>query len=118
MSLFGVDKEQDARLDALESHIRAMSEAIHENQLDSIKLRLALIRMESLLGDKVDTSDVDPALTALNDELGVAREEYDRMSAAAAESWSALQADVSSAVTTLRASVEEAAERIEQQIGK
>ena len=118
MGIFGTDKEQDARLDALESHIRAISEAIHQNQLDVIKLRLALVRMESLLGDKMNTGDVDPAISALNEQLGVAREEYDRMAASAADSWATLHAGATDAVSSLRAAVEEAAERVEQELPK
>lgn len=32
MGLFGNDKEQDARIDALESHVRAISEAIQQTE--------------------------------------------------------------------------------------
>ncbi len=116
MGLFGNDKEQDARIDALESHIRAISEAIQQNQLDGIKLRISLIRMEQLLGDKVSSADVDPGIVALNEELGVARVEYEKMSAAAADSWATLHAGAADALATLRNSVEEAAARVEQEI--
>lgn len=116
MGLFGNDKEQDARIDALEAHVRAISEAIQENQLDVIKLGIALIRMESIVSEKVDASDVDPAITALNEQLGVAREEYTRMAAAAADSWSTLHAGANDAVSSLRSSVEEARARIEQEM--
>ncbi len=116
MQLFGHDKDQDTRIDALESHIRAISEAIQQNQLDVIKLRIALIRMESLLGDKVDSADVDPAVATLNEQLGFARDEYDRMASAAADSWATLHAGATDAVASLRSSVEEAAARIEQEL--
>lgn len=118
MGIFGNDKEQDARIETLESHVRAISEAIQQNQLDVIKLRIALIRMESLLGDKIDSGDVDPAIASLNEQLGVARNEYDRMAAAAADSWASLHAGATDAVASLRASVEEAAARVEQEIQK
>lgn len=116
MGIFGNDKEQDTRLDALESHVRAISEAIQQNQLDVIKLRLSLVRMESLLGDKVDRGAVDPAISALNEQLGAAREEYDRMAAAATDSWATLHAGASDAVSSLRSAVEEAALRVEQEL--
>ena len=115
MGIFGNDREQDARLDALESHLRAISEAIHQNQLDVINLRLALIKMESVVGDKVDTGEIDPVISALNEQLGVAREEYDRMAAAASDSWDSLHQGATDAVTALRTAVEEAAERVEQE---
>lgn len=114
MGLFGNDKEQDARIDALENHVRTISETIQENQLDLIKLRIALIRVEKQLGEKVSSADIDPAIVELNKQLGVARDEYDRMSTAAMESWATLHEGTSDALSTLRKSVETAAEQIEQ----
>ena len=114
MGIFGNDKEQDARLDAIEAHIRAISEAIQQTQLDVMRVNIALIRTESALGDKVSAADVDPAISALNEQLGVARAEYERMSAAAEESWSALHDGAAAAMATLRSSVEEARARIEE----
>ena len=116
MGLFGNDKEQDARLDAVESHLRAISEAVQQNQLDVMNLRISLIRMEQILGEKVSSEDVDPAIAALNEQLGVARDEYEKMAAAAADSWAALHAGASDALNTLRDSVEEAAARIEKEL--
>ena len=116
MGLFGNDTEQDARLDALEAHIRAISEAVQQTQLDVMRVNIALIRMESAVGDKVSSADVDPAIGALNDQLGVAREEYERMAAAASESWAALHDGAAAAMSTLRSSVEEARSRIEEEM--
>lgn len=116
MGLFGIDKEQDARIDALESHVRAISEAIQQTQLDVMKSNIALIRMEAILGDKVSTGDVDPALVALNEELGVARQDYERMSEAAADTWAKLHAGAAESLATLRNSVEEAAARVKQEL--
>ena len=115
MGIFGNDKEQDARIDALESHVRAISEAIQQTQLDVMKVNISLIRTERLLGDKIATADVDPGIVALNEQLGVAREEYEKMSAAAEESWTTLHAGASEALATLRSSVEEAAARVQQE---
>ncbi|MDJ0905435.1 MAG: hypothetical protein QNI96_05405 [Woeseiaceae bacterium] len=116
MGLFSNDKEQDARLDALEAHVRAISEAIQQTQLDVVNTNIKLIRVESALGDKLDTDAVDPAIGALNEQLGTARAEYDRMAAAASESWATLHAGATDAVASLRQSVEEAAARIEQEL--
>lgn len=116
MPLFTTDKEQDARLDALESHVRAMSEAVQETQLDVMKVNISLITMESMLGDKVSTEDIDPAIATLNEELGAARDEYEKVSAAAEESWSTLHAGATDALATLRNSVEQAANRVEQEL--
>ncbi len=116
MGLFGNDKEQDARLNALESHVRAISEAIQQTQLDVMKVNISLIRTERLLGDKVSSADVDPGIVALNEQLGVAREEYEKMSAAAEESWATLHAGASEALATLRSSVEDAAARVQREV--
>ena len=115
MGLFGNDKEQDARIDALESHVRAISEAIQQTQLDVMKVNISLIRMESSLGEKVASADVDQGIVALNEQLGVAREEYEKVSAAAEESWATLHAGASDALATLRSSVEEATDRVQQE---
>jgi hypothetical protein len=116
MGIFGNDKEQDARIDALESHVRAISEAIQQTQLDVMKVNISLIRTESMLGDKVSSADVDPGIVALNEQLGVAREEYEKMSAAAEDKWTTLHAGASDALATLRSSVEEAAARAQQEM--
>lgn len=116
MALFETDKEQDARLDALEAHLRAISEGLQQNQLDVIKLGIALIRIDAMVAEKVDASDVDPTIAALNEQLGAARAEYERMEAAAKDSWSTLHDGAAEAVSTLRNSVEEAQARIEQEI--
>ena len=115
MGIFGNDKEQDARIDSLESHVRAISEAIQQTQLDVMKVNISLIRTEQLLGDKVSSADVDPGIVALNQQLGVAREEYEKMSAAAEDSWTTLHAGATEALATLRSSVEDAAARVQQE---
>jgi hypothetical protein len=116
MPLFTTDKEQDARLDALENHVRAISEAIQQTQLDVMKVNISLIRTEQLLGDKVSSAEVDPGIVALNEQLGVARDEYEKVSAAAEESWATLHAGAADSLATLRSSVEEAAANAQQKL--
>jgi len=116
MGIFGNDKEQDTRIDALESHVRAISESIQQTQLDVMKVNISLIRTERLLGDKVSSADVDPGMVALNEQFGVARDEYEKMSAAAEDSWATLHAGASDALATLRSSVEDAAARVHQEL--
>ena len=67
------------------------------------------------MGDKVSSADVDPGMVALNEQFGVARDEYAKVSAAAEESWATLHAGASDALATLRTSVEEAGARAKQQ---
>ncbi len=115
MGLFGNDKEQDARIDALESHVRAISEAIQQNQLDVASVWLNLIILEAKVADKISTSDVDPSFITLNEQVAAAREDIGRVSAAASDSWSTLHAGATDALSTLRQSVEDASERIERE---
>ena len=123
MGIFGTDREQDARLDALETHIRALSETVNQNQLDVINLRIAQVAieqrvgaMEQSIGEKVDTGEIDPVIAALNEQLSAARDEYERMEAAATDSWASLHAGASDAAATLRAAVEETAARVEKKL--
>ena len=112
MPLFTTDKEQDARLDAVENHLRAMSEAVQQTQLDVMTVNISLIRLESNLGKKVSTEDVDASILSLNEQLGIAREEYEKTAAAAEESWATLHDGAASALSTLRSSVQQASDRI------
>jgi len=116
MGLFGNDKEQDARIDALEAHVRAMTEAVQMNQLDVAALHILMLGVQAQVDEKLSKDAVDPSIVALNEQLAVARQEYDKMSTAAADSWSTLHAGATEAVSTLRSSVEEAADRIEKEL--
>ena len=109
MGLFGNDEQQDQRLDALESHVRALTETVQNNQLDTSGIQIQLIKLEAQIGGKLSEGDIDPAIIELGEQLGVARRQLGEASAAAAESWSTLQAGVSEAAATLRAGIQSAA---------
>ena len=120
MGLFGDDKRQDERLDALERHIRALTETVQRNQLDIAACRIGILSIQpeieaaaeaiqSRLDEKVSTDDVDPVLQELNKELGEARGRLEESSQAAAATWSTLQGGLRDAFETLRTSVNEAA---------
>ncbi len=111
MGLFGNDEQQDQRLDALESHVRALTETVQNNQLDTSEIRIQLIKLETQIGGKLSEGDIDPAIIELGDQLGAARRQLGEASAAAADSWSTLQAGVSEAAATLRAGIQSAAEQ-------
>jgi hypothetical protein len=108
MGLFGNDSEQDKRLDALEEHIRQLTESVQRNQLDTVGLRLAVMDLQAQSDEKVALGDVDPAMNTLNDKLGKARVQLEEASKAASETWSTVQADFNSAVEELRAGVDTA----------
>ena len=121
MGLFGDDKKQDERLDALEQHIRVLTETVQQNQLDIAACRIGILAVQAeidtaaeaiqkRLDEKVSTKDVDPVLQQLNAELGQARAQYEESSEAAEETWTTLQGGLREAFDTLRNSVEDAAE--------
>ncbi len=119
MGLFGDDKRQDDRLDALESHVRIVTEAVRENQIDIATSQIALLEMQAWMGQlqtqigkKVSVEDVDPLMADLNERLGLAREQLRKASAAANESWGTLQSGMQESFETLRSSVREASETL------
>lgn len=114
MGLFGDDKRQDEQIAALEEHIRILTETVQANQVDLIEGRIALLALQAQINEKVSAADVDPTIVQLNEELTTARDQLDEATAAASESWATLQQGVHDAFETLRTSVRQAAERIQQ----
>ena len=112
MGIFGDDKLQDQRIDALERHVRALTETVQASQVDLAAGWIAILALQAQIDDKVSSSDVDPAMSDLNEKLAAARKQLEESSAAASESWATLQGGVRDAFETLRASVNQSAERI------
>ena len=117
MGLFGDDSRQNERLDALELHIRALTEAVLQNQLDVAEIRIEMMsteaQIEALQGQlegKVSAGEVDPVFSELNQELSTARQELEASSQAAEETWATLQDGLFESFETLRKSVSKAAE--------
>ncbi len=109
MGLFGNDEQQDQRLDAMESHIRDLTETVQKNQLEMSEIQIQLLKLEAQVDGKVSEEDVDSVIIGLNEQLGVARRQFGEASSAAADSWSTLQAGVTDAFDTLRAGIQNAA---------
>ena len=112
MGIFSHFKEQEERLDALEDHVRLLTEAVQQNQIDLATGLLGLLSLQAQVDGKVSTSDVDPVIKEINEKLGVAREQYQHASASASESWAKLQVGVQDSLTKLRASAESARARL------
>jgi len=121
MGLFGDDKRQDERLDALEQHIRILTETVQQNQLDIAASRIGILAIqaeietaakviEDRLDEKVSSGEVDPVLQELNAELGKARVRLEESSEAAVETWGTLQGGVRDSFDALRTSLEDAAD--------
>ena len=112
MGIFGDDKLQDQRIAALERHVRGLTETVQSNQVDLAAGWIAILALQAQVDEKVSSSDVDPTIGELNQQLAAARKQLEKSSAAATESWATLQGGVREAFETLRSSVNQAAERI------
>ena len=112
MGIFGDDKLQDARLDALEEHIRILTETVQNNQTDLAACGIAILALQAQVDEKVSSSDVDPTIVELNEKLAKARVKLERISATAAEDWAEVQKEARSAFESLRASVNSAKDKI------
>jgi len=116
MGLFGNDKEQDARIEAIEYHVRLISDALQQGQLDLAALTVKVMGLQAQVGDKLSASDIDPGVVTLHGQLAEARVELDKASTAAAESWSTLHAGANEALKALRQSVSAAATELEEKL--
>ncbi len=114
MGIFGDDKLQDERIAALEGHVRELTQTVQANQTDLAEARIAILKLQAEVDEKVSATDVDPAIVDLNEELGKAREELERSKGAASESWANLQGNVNNAFDSLRTSVKEAYDKVKK----
>ena len=112
MGIFGDDELQDQRIAALENHVRALTQTVQANQADIAASWIAILKVQAHVDEKVSAADVDPTLTELNQQLGEARKQLEKSSAAASESWATLQGGVRDSFETLRSSVHRASERL------
>jgi hypothetical protein len=111
MGIFGDDKLQDERIEALERHVRTLTETVQANQADLAEGRIAILKLQARIDEKVSVSDIDPTIVKLNEDLAKARKELDEASAAASETWASLQKGVRSAFETLREGVHKATDQ-------
>ena len=114
MGIFGDDKLQDERISALESHVRMLTETVQANQADLAETQIALLGLQVKVDEKISAADVDPSIVKLNEELATARQELEKTSAAASESWAKLQGGVNDAFESLSTSMRSAYDRLKQ----
>ena len=82
---------QDARIESLEEHVRegaAMLAGVVQALADHTA---ALMMLDSELRQKVSSSEVDPAISKLNEGLGKARKSMQEVEAASEKTWSEIQ---------------------------
>ena len=112
MGIFSHFEEQEERLNALEDHVRFLTEVVQQNEIDLAAGLVALLALQAQIDEKVSASDVDPVMKEINEQLGVARDQYQRAAAAASESWATMQSGVRDSLATLRASAERARKQL------
>ena len=113
MSLFGNDKEQDARLDAIEEWLQGLTAVVQKNHLAASELRIDFLQLQSRVDSKLSEEDFDPTMIQLNDRLAQARVKYEAARAAAAENWTSLQNSAMQALEELDRELQEASDRMD-----
>ena len=113
MALFGKDKEQNARLDAIEDWLQGLTGVVQKNHLEVSQLRIDLLQLQSSVDDKLSEEDFDPTIRQLNDSLAKARVKYQEARAAAAENWTSLQNSAMQALEELDRELQEASDRMD-----
>lgn len=113
MSLFGNNKEQDARLDAIEEWLQGLTAVVQKNHLATSQLRIDLLKLQAGVDNKLAEEDFDPTIIQLNDALALARVKYQEARAVAAENWSSLQNAAMKSLEDLDRELQEAADRMD-----
>ena len=113
MSIFGADKKQDERLDAIEEHLRAVTGDLARARIAIANIRADIMSLKSALREKVAADDLDPAILDFNENLGKARVTYERLEQATLEQWDSAQQQLSDSLK----SMEEVLEEVPCQVG-
>lgn len=113
MGLFGNEKEQDARLDAIEDWLQGLTGVVQKNHLAASQLRIDLMKLQSSVDEKLAAADFDPTVMKLNDSLAQARVKYEAAKSAAADNWTNLQKGAMQALEELDQELQEAADRMD-----
>jgi hypothetical protein len=114
MSLFGNDKEQDARLDAIEDWLQGLTGVVQKNHLATSQLRIDLMKLQSGVDEKLSEEDFDPTVMQLNDLLAQARVKYEEARSAAADNWTNVQQGAMKALEELDRELQDAADRMDE----
>ena len=111
MGIFGDDKRQDERIAALESHVRILTETVQVNQADLAEGRIAILELQAQVDEKVSSSDVDPTIVKLNQELATGAQATRRSLNRRVRKLDDIAERRSDAFETLRKSVSQASDK-------
>jgi hypothetical protein len=115
MSIFGTDKEQDSRLDAIEEHLRTLTEDLARARLGIAANRAVVIGLQAAIEEKLQADDFDPAVMEFSEKLGQARVVFGQLEEATNEQWVAMQGQLNESLDTAEAFLEETAEKLKDQ---
>ena len=76
-----------------------------------------LLALDNEVRKKVSSSEVDPAIVELNQDLGKARERMKEVAAAAKENWSKTQDEANAAFKKLQDSTSAISKRLKVELG-
>ena len=111
MGIFGADKQQDERIDAIEEWLQGLTAVVQKQNLALAELRLDVMKLKNQLGDKLSESDVDPAIVTLSEKLTQARILAREAADAAETGWRNLQQAALDALDELDQELDEAESR-------
>ena len=111
MGLFGNDQEQDARLDAIEEWLQGLTGVVQQHKLDTVELKLELMKLKAQVGEKPSEQDFDPAIMKISAGLAEARELAKQAAGAAEEGWENMQKSALDALDKLNAELDEVENR-------
>jgi hypothetical protein len=111
MGLFGNDKAQDARLEAIEDWLQGLTGVVQKSHLAVSQLRIDLMKLQSGVDEKLAEGDFDPMVMQLSDSLAKARVKYAEAKSAATENWTSLQSSAMQALEELDQELQDAADR-------
>ena len=122
MALGRTDQEtlthlQDARIEALEGHVRAGAHALQETQAALVDLTAMLLLLGKELETKVAASEIDPAIQNLNRDLGEARVVMQEVASATKESWDKSQQEANVVFEKLRTGLAGATKDLKKSLG-
>jgi uncharacterized membrane protein HdeD (DUF308 family) len=108
---------QDTRIAMLERHLRSGVEALRQTQVALADHAAMLLVLDNELRKKVSSSEIDPAIVELNQQLGTARVEMQKAATATKETWDKTQGEASAAFEKLQQSASEITKRLKIDLG-
>jgi hypothetical protein len=108
---------QDTRIAVLERQARNSARAVQQAQIVLADHATMLLAMDNELRKKVSSSEIDPAITELNQSLASARDQMKQTVAAAEENWAKTQDEAGVAFDKLHEATAKISQRMKADLG-